>query len=169
MELFREDGCFSEEGLDALLTDQLDELGRLEAAEHLAYCDRCMDRYTERLTADIVQEPPQAVRGPVMTSIWVRLMQNTYGRTAVASVAAVLALTMWRNGIFVQILQSREQIKTWMPSTSEAKPIELPQKQPELLGKPIEDDAPSGSLYNKIAAALEEYFTSDADQKTEKK
>ena len=46
MELFRDDGCFTEEGLHALLCGQLDEMGRLEAAEHLAYCDRCMDRYT---------------------------------------------------------------------------------------------------------------------------
>lgn len=40
MELFREDGCLSDEGLHALTAGQLDELGRLEAAEHLAYCDQ---------------------------------------------------------------------------------------------------------------------------------
>ena len=45
MELFREDGCLTDEGLDALIHIQLDELGRLEAAEHLSYCDRCLDRY----------------------------------------------------------------------------------------------------------------------------
>lgn len=170
MELFWQDGCFSEEGLHALVAEELDELGRLEAAEHLAYCDKCMDRYTALLTADVLQEPPRSVRGAVMSSIWVRLMQSTYGRAAVASVAAVLALTMWRNGVFEQILQGGEQLKTWMPSTSEARPIEEPpQRQPELLGKPIEDDAPQKSLYNKITAALEEYFTSDAAQKSEKK
>ena len=32
MELFREDGCLSDEGLHALTAGQLDELGRLEAA-----------------------------------------------------------------------------------------------------------------------------------------
>lgn len=52
MELFREDGCLSDEGLHALTAGQLDELGRLEAAEHLAYCDKCTDRYTALLTAD---------------------------------------------------------------------------------------------------------------------
>lgn len=54
MELFREDGCLSDEGLYALTAGQLDELGRLEAAEHLAYCDKCTDRYTALLTADAV-------------------------------------------------------------------------------------------------------------------
>ena len=31
----------------------MDETQRLEAAEHLAYCDRCMARYTALLTADV--------------------------------------------------------------------------------------------------------------------
>lgn len=49
MELFDAKGCLSEEGLQALVGGQLDETQRLEAAEHLAYCDRCMDRYTALL------------------------------------------------------------------------------------------------------------------------
>lgn len=98
MELFREDGCLSDEGLHALTAGQLDELGRLEAAEHLAYCDKCTDRYTALLTADALADPPRDVRRTVMSTIWVRLMQSTCGRAAVAGVAAVLALTMWRTG-----------------------------------------------------------------------
>ena len=75
MELFREDGCLSDEGLHALTAGQLDELGRLEAAEHLAYCDKCTDRYTALLTADALTDPPRDVRRTVMSTIWVRLMQ----------------------------------------------------------------------------------------------
>ena len=51
MELFDAKGCLSEEGLQALVGGQLDETQRLEAAEHLAYCDRCMDRWRESLNA----------------------------------------------------------------------------------------------------------------------
>lgn len=98
MELFREDGCLTDAGLCALRDGQLDELGRLEAAEHLSYCDACMDRYTALLTADVLETPPRSVRSTVMTTIWVRLMQNTYGRIAVAGVAALLALGLWRSG-----------------------------------------------------------------------
>ena len=92
MELLREDGCLSDEGLHALTAGQLDELGRLEAAEHLAYCDKCTDRYTALLTADALADPPRDVRRTVMSTIWVRLMQSTYGRAAVAGVAAVVLL-----------------------------------------------------------------------------
>ena len=137
MELFRDDGCLSDEGLHAVVAGQLDELGRLEAAEHLSYCDKCMDRYTALLTADVLEEPPRSTRGAVMNTIWVRLMQNTWGRTAVAAVAAVLALTMWRSGTLDQILNSRSQLRSWLPDTSQSQTAE-----PEQLGKPVNDNGP---------------------------
>lgn len=163
MELFYPDGCLSEQGLHALLEGELDELGRLETAEHLAYCNKCMDRYTALLTADVLQEPPKSVRSAVMTSIWVRLMQNVYGRTAVATVAAVLALTMWRTGVFEQISNGSKQLKVWMPSTSQTLPETA---EPKPLGKPIEDDAPKKSLHQKLTTALEEYFGSEPSPST---
>ena len=84
MELFDQNGCLTEEGLHAVIGGQLDELGRLEAAEHLSYCDKCMDRCTALLTADVLEEPPRSARGAVMGTIWVRLMQNTWGRATLS-------------------------------------------------------------------------------------
>lgn len=138
MELFDAKGCLSEEGLQALVGGQLDETQRLEAVEHLAYCDRCMDRYTALLTDDVLEQPPRSARGAVMGTIWIRLMQNTWGRAAVATVAAVLALTMWRTGTLEQILHTGQQLNTWLPQTTQ-------QTEPELLGKPVKDKAPQQS------------------------
>ena len=120
MELFDQNGCLTEEGLHAVIGGQLDELGRLEAAEHLSYCDKCMDRYTARLTADVLEEPPRSARGAVMGTIGVRLMQNTWGRAAVAGVAAVLALTMWRSGAVEQLMGLPQQVKSWTPGFSQS-------------------------------------------------
>lgn len=106
MELFDKNGCLTDEGLQALQAGGLDELGRLETAEHLSYCDKCMDRYTALLTADALETPPHSAHKAVMAAIWVRLMQNTWGRAAVAGVAAVLAFTMWRSGTIDQLLIS---------------------------------------------------------------
>ena len=119
MELFDAKSCLSEEGLQALVGGQLDETQRLEAAEHLAYCDRCMDRYTALLTDDVLEQPPRSARGAVMGTIWIRLMQNTWGRAAVATVAAVLALTLWRAGTLEQILHTGQQLNTWLPQTTQ--------------------------------------------------
>lgn len=140
MELFDEKGCLTDEGLQALTGGQLDEMGRLEAAEHLAYCDRCMDRYTALLTEDALETPPHPARGAVMGTIWVRLMQNTYGRVAVASVAAVLALSMWKAGTLGRITRLGSELNTVLPPAQSQDAEPEPQK-PEPLGKPVETRA----------------------------
>lgn len=145
--------ALGEEGLQALVGGQLDETQRLEAAEHLAYCDRCMDRYTALLTDDVLEQPPRSARGAVMGTIWIRLMQNTWGRAAVATVAAVLALTMWRAGTLEQILHTGQQLNTWLPQTTQ-------QTEPELLGKPIEDKK---QLTEKLSDALDALLHHSAD------
>ena len=45
--LFDAEGHLTDEGLYALRDGTLDELGSLEAAEHLTFCDYCLLRYTK--------------------------------------------------------------------------------------------------------------------------
>lgn len=146
MESFRKDGCLSDEGLHALIDGQLDELGRLEAAEHLAYCDKCTDRYTALLTADALSDPPRSVRRTVMGTIWVRLMQSTCGRAAVAGVAAVLALTIWRTGALTFVTDHSRDLQALLPAVQ----VTLPEK----LGKPV-DSRPGENFYTRVSSALE--------------
>lgn len=155
MESFQKDGCLSDEGLHALIAGQLDELGRLEAAEHLAYCDKCTDRYTALLTADALSDPPRSVRRTVMGTIWVRLMQSTCGRAAVAGVAAVLALTIWRTGALTFVTDHSRDLQALLPAVQ----VTLPEKQPpkllpEKLGKPV-DSRPGENFYTRVSSALE--------------
>ena len=131
MELFDKNGCLTDEGLQALQAGGLDELGRLETAEHLSYCDKCMDRYTALLTADALETPPHSAHKAVMAAVWVRLMQNTWGRAAVAGVAAVLAFTMWRSGTVEQLLDFRQELRSWTQEASQSQTEEALQ-----LGKP---------------------------------
>ena len=90
-----------------------------------------------------------------MGTIWVRLMQNTWGRTAVAAVAAVLALTMWRSGTLWQLMDIQKQVKSWMPASSQSqsaderlgRPVQDDRRpsRPETLGRPVEDTGPKQS------------------------
>lgn len=100
MELFDTKGCLTDAGLKALIGGELDEMSRLEAAEHLSFCDRCLDRYTALLTPEVLETPAHSVAMPVIRAVWVRVMQTTWGRGAVAGIAAVLALTFWSSGVF---------------------------------------------------------------------
>ncbi|MBQ5754706.1 MAG: hypothetical protein IIV90_03465 [Oscillospiraceae bacterium] len=99
-QLFDQNGCLTAQGLAALAQGRLDELGRLEAAEHLAYCNRCLKQYTNLLAASPLAQPPKDLAGPVRRSITARLMHTTWGRAAVAAAAVVLAFGMWQAGVF---------------------------------------------------------------------
>ena len=58
MELFQEDGHLTQYALDALVQDlPLDELSRLEIAEHLSFCDACVDRYSQALENCLLLTP----------------------------------------------------------------------------------------------------------------
>ena len=49
--LFDAEGHLTDEGLYALKDGTLDDLGALEAAEHLSFCDYCLLRYTAMIDA----------------------------------------------------------------------------------------------------------------------
>ena len=95
MEPFRTDGHLTDETLAALARGrELDELTRLEAAEHLAFCDACLQRYTDLLAPAPLLVPAHSCR----ESLWVRVRRRTLrlvtSRYATAAAAVALALTV---------------------------------------------------------------------------
>ena len=79
-----------------------------------------------------------------MSSIWVRIMHNTYGRMAVAGVAALLALSIWRSGTLDIILDRSSQLDVWTP----------PAQSQSLPDGPKHPD-PMAQLYDKFTGALD--------------
>lgn len=100
MERFREDGHLTDEALSALVRQApLGELERLEVAEHLAFCDDCLQRYTLLLADTPLLIPAQSCR----ETLWVRLRRRSIrlmtSRYATAAAAVVLALTLLWSGL----------------------------------------------------------------------
>ena len=101
MELFdQSSGCLTDEGLQALADGQLDELSRLEAAEHLAFCDACLDRYTALLAGPVVIQPPQDLQKPVWQRIRAQMFRVLTNRYATAAAAVAIAFCLWGSGLF---------------------------------------------------------------------
>lgn len=100
MTLFLDNGHLTDEGLRALVEGSLDEMERLEAAEHLSFCDECLVRYTELLTEPVCQDPPQDLTLPVMRSLRQRTFRTAAGRYATAAAAVLLSLCLWGSGVF---------------------------------------------------------------------
>lgn len=100
MESFRHDGHLTDAALTALIQGQpLDELERLEMAEHLAYCDLCLQRYTELLCEDTLLTPRESCRDSLLRRIRRRTVQLVTSRYATAAAAVALALTLLWGGL----------------------------------------------------------------------
>lgn len=95
--LFDAEGHLTDDGLYALKDGTLDDLGALEAAEHLSFCDYCLLRYTELIDAApaCLQEPMRDLIPQVQNLMrlrWFRIMTNRY---VSAAAAVVLAFVLW--------------------------------------------------------------------------
>lgn len=100
MDMFRPDGHLTDEALRALADNEpLDELDRLETAEHLAFCDYCLQRYTDALAETELLIPQRSCRRTVWLRIRSRAVRLVTSRYATAAAAVALALTMlWGGG-----------------------------------------------------------------------
>ena len=100
MELFRHDGHLTDGALTALVAgESLDETARLEIAEHLAYCDLCLQRYTDALAGAPLLTPEHSCRESLWRRIRARTIQIFTSRYAAAAAGVVLALTLvWGSG-----------------------------------------------------------------------
>ena len=95
MTCFRPDGHLTDAALTALVRgDCLEELDRLELAEHLAYCDQCLQRYTELLSEGPMLTPARSCRESLRRRIRQRAVQLGVSRYATAAAAVTLALTL---------------------------------------------------------------------------
>ena len=99
MDVFRADGHLTDGALLALVqNDLMDELNRLETAEHLAFCDYCLQRYTDALAGTELLVPERSCRKAVWARIRNRAIRLATSRYATAVAAVALALTLLWGG-----------------------------------------------------------------------
>lgn len=100
MELFNPGGHLTDEALRASAEGQeLPELSRLEIAEHLAYCDRCLQRYTELLDQAPLLCPARSCKESLWRQVRKRTIRLLTSRYATAAAAVALALTVLWGGV----------------------------------------------------------------------
>lgn len=110
--LFDTAGCLTPSGLEALRDDRLDELGRLEAAEHLTFCDRCLARYTALLEFIQLSAPMRDLIPQVQALMRLRTFRIMTNRYVSVAAAIALALALWRFGLFGAAPAAAPQEKT---------------------------------------------------------
>lgn len=93
--MFDQNGHLTDQAIAALLQGKdLDQLLRLELAEHLSYCDLCLQRYTVALSDDVLLPPEVSCKAPLWRRIRARAVRILTSRYATAAAAVALALTL---------------------------------------------------------------------------
>ena len=140
-ELFLQTGHLSDEGLQALIDGTMDEMQRLEAAEHLSFCDECLARYTALLTGDVLEEPEQDVTLPVMRRLRRRAVKIAWNRYAAAAAAVVITAGLWYSGVFGGAMEAMAVQPPALEQTAqEQQPGPLGQLLERIEGKPNRPD-----------------------------
>lgn len=95
--LFDAEGHLTDEGLYAVKDGTLDDLGALEAAEHLSFCDYCLLRYTAMIDAapDCMKQPMRDLIPQVQSLMRLRSFRIMTNRYVSAAAAVVLGFVMW--------------------------------------------------------------------------
>lgn len=99
-ELFDEHGHLTDHAFRQLILEEADELDRLEIAEHLDFCDHCVERYTAQLCEQPLLEPQESLREGIMRRIRRRAGMIFFNKYVVAVAAACFAIIIWISGIF---------------------------------------------------------------------
>lgn len=121
MELFDPSGHLTDRALLALVrNEELDELARLELAEHLAYCDQCLQRYTVLLADAPLLTPARSCRESLWRRVRSRTLRLLTSRYATAAAAVALALTVLWGSTAISLPQRRpalpevpQQLQRW--------------------------------------------------------
>lgn len=131
-ELFKENGHLTDQGLQAVVAGTLTELQSLEAAEHLSYCDKCLVRYTDLLTADVLETPAQDVTLPVMRRLKQRAARVIFNRYTAAVAAVAIAGTLWYSGALMDVVQIVQAENSTKPPTIVTQQEAPPERRSEL-------------------------------------
>lgn len=100
MNLFLENGHLAPDAYTALGGEGLPELERLEASEHLGFCDACMDHYLDVLNETELMVPQMPVASAMQRRIRRRFVGVTFQKYATVAAAACLVVALWASGFF---------------------------------------------------------------------
>ncbi|MEG0178763.1 MAG: hypothetical protein RR573_02975 [Oscillospiraceae bacterium] len=104
MEMFDSNGHLTNEGLDAIISGNLDDMMSLEAAEHLSFCDSCLVRYSDKLEHCELLTPNSDIAEPVLKRIRNKGIKVLFTKYGTVAAAMTFAMTLWSVGAFTNLI-----------------------------------------------------------------
>ena len=108
-ELFDIEGHLTYEAFEALAKDEnLDELSRLEIAEHLSFCDNCIIRYSEYLSDLELVEAPE-MEHKIIYNIKKKINKILFNKYSSVAIAASFSIVLLISGVFTKPFEQRNK------------------------------------------------------------
>lgn len=123
-DLFNDDGCLTAYAFKALDGDSLDELSRLEIAEHLSFCDKCIDAYSDFLANDSLISPPKPIANTVMMRIRMKALSFFQANIFLPQLPPALRLRFGVRAHLILNLTMKAELK--QPRLSAHQQVSLP-------------------------------------------
>ncbi len=111
---FKSNSHISRHGFESLINLSASEMHRLEMAEHLSFCDECIEKYTSLLTQDVLIESNLRVKQSVMKKIHGKIYKALINKYTIYISAACIALMLWGSGILGDITQITSGINEYL-------------------------------------------------------
>ena len=106
------EGHLTQGAFEALYKEEnLDELDRLEIAEHLSFCDDCIVRYSEYLSDLELEETPAVLKQNIYFRLRRRIAEIIFSRYGSVAVAASFSIILWISGVFVKPFENTDKFK----------------------------------------------------------
>lgn len=99
-EFFNRDGHLTDYAIKSIINDDVNELQRLEFAEHTSFCDECLTKYINSIDNTELMTPPETVEKQIIKRISNNKRRFRINQYFSMAVAACFALIFWVTGIF---------------------------------------------------------------------
>lgn len=102
-ELFNSDGHLTDYAFNAIVGDELNEINRLEVAEHTSFCDECLTKYINVLDSTELLCPSENVKINVINRISYINKKALLKQFIPMAIAACFAIVFWSTGVFTEL------------------------------------------------------------------
>lgn len=99
-ELFDKEGHLTDNAFAMLADNKLDELQRLEIAEHNSLCDKCLDRYITYVEKSEVITPSEIMKKRILNKISFDTKKFYLNQYISVTISACFAMLFWITGAF---------------------------------------------------------------------
>ncbi len=110
---FTKDGHITKQAYALFLSGDMCEKSRLEIAEHLSFCDECIEHFVLAIGQEALVSPPNSTRSSIIKTIYARVFNAVFNKYTAYIAAACIAFVLWGTGVSTNIAKVPAQLSDY--------------------------------------------------------